>query len=346
MPNETTARAVDEAINTYNDTVAALVCFGHVLTWDDDAKAKRAGSDFALGRKMDTSTENAVAPSTTVTPDLIAVVTPEYGIVGEAKPSFHGTVEDRADDLRQLMKYDDNLVGWQTPNERIAKADVVLLVHYSRKGDTQDVLEAATKDDRYRLARNFAAITFTRMPQVQEFMSLEHFWGRLSDPAIQKRLRPLPVPLEKVWPLYPAKMYDDPPPPPLLIQLAWDHVFNQLVSEEEYQSGKRGFEIRCSVEKVRDMLAETCGPPRTGSRQPQIPQMDWVKQMFELLVKMKLAAREKSKPSEYRVFYRRKKIDFFVDRYVKVTTKKKRPVGRPLGGRRLVRDHPELPLQQ
>jgi len=251
MPVELSSKSVDEDINTYNDTVDALICFGHILTWNDSAKAYRKGSIYALGRRLDTSSANAIVKNGTVTPDLIAVVSPQYGIVGEAKPSFHGTVEERKDDLKQLMKYDDDLVGWPIVGEKIERSDVALLVHYSRKGDAREILDAATQEKQFRITRNFAAITFCRMTQVQEFMSLEHFWGQFSDGGLQKRLRPLFVPLEPVRPLNPTLMYDDPPPLPLLIQLTWDHVLNRLIPEEAFQSGRRGFEIRCSSQQVR-----------------------------------------------------------------------------------------------
>jgi hypothetical protein len=344
MPSEPGVRALDEAINTYCDTVDALICFGHILTWEDSLKAYRPGSMFALGRRLETSAANRIVPSTPVTPDLIAVITPTSGIVGEAKPSFHGTVQEREDDLDQLMKYDDDLTGWPTAGEKVEKSDVVLLVHYSRKGDTQDVLEAAASSGRFRTTRCFAVVSFCHVKQVDEYMSLEHFWGGFSDREIQKRLRPLLVPLEPVRPLNPAMMYDDPPPPPWLLHLAWDHVFTRLIPEEEFQSGRGAFQIKCSVQRARDMLAEACGPPRIDSRQPQIPRMEWVKQMFDLLVKMKLAVREKSSPDEYKVLYRKRKLPFFVEHCVKVMSMKTRPVGRPRGRRRVTKDHPELPL--
>lgn len=344
MPSEITVRSMEEAINTYNDTVDALICFGHVLTWDDSSKAYRAGCVYALGRRLDTSSANVVVKNGTVTPDLIAVINPKYGIVGEAKPSFHGTVKERQDDLKQLMKYDDDLIGWPITGEKIEKSDVVLLVHYTRKGDTRDILEAAIKGGQFRVTRNFAAISFGRTPQVDEYMSLEHFWGQLSDSGLQKRLRPLPVPLEPVRPLNPALMYDDPPPLPLLIQLTWDHVLNRLIPEEAFQSGKRGFEIKCSAQQVRDLLAETCGPSKSDARQPQIPRIDWVKQMFDMLVKMKLAERVKES-DEYKIFYHKKKLSFFVEKYVKIVNAKRKRIGRPRGRHRAraVRNHPELP---
>lgn len=344
MPSETSARALDEAINTYSDTVHALNCFGHILVWDDKANTHRPGCTFILGPRVQTSSGNKIAPGTTVTPDLMAVVTSGYGIVAEAKLSFHGSVRDRQDDLNQLMKYDDDLVGWPTPTERIDKSDTALLVHYSRKGDSRDVLEAATNGGKFRTARNFAAVCFTRITQTQEYMALEHFWGAFSDDGIQKRLRPCMVPLEAVLPFCPAKMYDAPPPLPLLTQLAWDHVFNRLVREEAFQSGKRALEIKCSVQEVRDRLAEACGPPRACLRQPEIPQLDWVKAMFEFLVTAKLAVRAKGSADQYTVLYRRKKLAFFVKKYAKSISRKPVGTGRRGSRRRAPRDYPELPL--
>jgi hypothetical protein len=66
--------------------------------------------------------------------------------------------------------------------------------------------------------------------------------------------------------------------------------------------------------------------------------------MFEMLIKMKLAKREKE-PDEYTVFYHKKKLAFFVEKYVKIVSAKRRRIGRPRGGRRAraIRNHPELP---
>jgi hypothetical protein len=336
---------LDEAISTYIDTVHALNCFGHILVWDDKAKTRRPGCAFVLGPRVQTSPANKIAPNTTVTPDLMAVATSAYGIVAEAKLSFRGSVRDRQDDLNQLMKYDEDLLGWPTPTQRVEKSDLALLVHYSRKGDSRDILEAAKNGGHFRTARSFAAVCFTRLTQTQqEYMALEHFWGAFSDGGIQKRLRPLLVPLEAVLPFCPAKMYDAPPPLPLLIQLAWDHVFNRLVPEEAFQSGKRALEINCSVQEVRDWLAEACGPPRAYPRQPEIPQLDWVKEMFDFLVRAKLAVRAKGCADQYTVLYRRKKLAFFVEKYARSRSKKSAGMRRRGSGQRAPRDHPELPL--
>src|SRR6187431_1907128 len=101
MPPTDASQAVYEAIDTYNDTVTALLCLGHVLIWDAATSAVRPGSAFRVGRRMDTSAKKRIAASATVTPDLLAVVRPDYGIVGEAKLSFHGTPEERERDLKQ-----------------------------------------------------------------------------------------------------------------------------------------------------------------------------------------------------------------------------------------------------
>lgn len=336
--------SVRKKIDSYQDTVTALICFGHVLTWDDKGKCRKSNTHVAFGRLMNPSTSNKIQSKEPVTPDLVAVCSNDHGIIGEAKITLHGTVDERQGDIRQLVKYDDDLTGWPTKDGKLKSHDIVLLVHYSRKGDTQDLIEEAVKQKQLNLQRKFSAVCFTRAPQADEHFSLEHFYGEMSDQGLQKRMRPLFVPLEKVRPLNPATLYDAAPEPPLLLQLAWDHVFSQLVSEEDYLTlRKQPFEIDCSVDQTRDMLAKACGPAPIDKRDPPIPCRDWVKKMFDLLVKMKLAKCLDKDADKYKVFYRRKALplDYFIDKYLSIA-KKKPKVVRATGvrGRKGSRDHP------
>ncbi|MDD5707697.1 MAG: hypothetical protein PHR35_17390 [Kiritimatiellae bacterium] len=308
-------KSMRQQIDTYNDTVDAIICLGHALIWDDGSKTFKKGAGYRLGRRMDTSQHNSVSPNTQVTPDLVVVVTNDYGVIAEAKPSFHGSVGSRQAELKQLMKYDDDLCGWMAPKECVATADIVLMVHYSRKGDTIDILDEAVRTGQLKTSKRLAAVSFARTPQVQEFISLEHFWGSWSDSVIQHRLRPLPVPLERVRPFCTLQLYDSEPPLPLLLQLTWDHVFSRMVPEEKFQDPtSRQFEVVCDVGMVRDQLAETCGQQRSEKRQPEIPRRDWVKKMFDLLVKKRLAEKLNDGDDKYKVFYSRKPdaLEYFI----------------------------------
>lgn len=151
-------------IDSYQDTVTGLICFGHAVTWDDKNRCLKPNCCMAFGRRMNTSAANAIRPDDEVTPDLIASAD-GIAVVGEAKVSFHGTVESKEKELRQLMKYDDDLTGWKSADGKVVTHDVVLLVHYSRKGDTTDILEEAVKQKKLNFKRNFSAVCFMRTSQ-------------------------------------------------------------------------------------------------------------------------------------------------------------------------------------
>ena len=340
--NGTKPDSIDLEINTYQDTVYALICLGHVATWDDSNRGFRPGTKYGIGCRMKTSIANRISPSRPATPDLI-IVTPPRGMVAEAKLSFHGSVADCESDLKQLMKYDDDLSGWPTPDGRIKAHDILLIVHYTRKGEATDILAAAKKAGTFVIKRKFAAVCFNRSPQGgSESMTLECFHGALTDRKLQRRMRPLAVPLAAVLPHHTAALYDYPPPMPLLLQLTWDRVFSTLVPPDEFlEPARKTFSITCSIDQVRELLADACGPPRLEKCQAEIPQRDWIKRMFLHLEQMGIARRIDSKPGSYTIDYCRKpsSLDFFKRMCLKITKPKTRLHGQKSGAR------PDLPGQ-
>lgn len=328
---------VRDQIDTYMDTVSALICLGHVMTWDDKASAYKKGTSFMLGRRLDTSPANRRLKSQKITPDLVVFVDAQFGLMAEAKASFSGTLEERSSDLAQLTAYDDDHVGWPCAGEKIGAHDVVLLVHYTRKGDAKDILDEAAKKNLLPVAKKFAGLCFARIQQSQTFMNLEHFWGDLSDAKFQKRLRPLPVPTEKVLPLHPVYLYDAEPPMPYLLDLAWSRVFSLMPSEEDYQkSVSREVRIDCTVDDIRNRMAETCGHRKAmgSDRQPEIPQRDWIKRMFQVLVYMKLAVSVDKAQGKFAVSYKKRELDDFIRGCMRFDSRKRRVPAGPKQPRR------------
>ncbi|MCI0641368.1 MAG: hypothetical protein L0Y58_15780 [Verrucomicrobia subdivision 3 bacterium] len=179
-------------------TVDALIVLGHVLIWDDHTKKQRPGSRFSLGRRFSCSSANRIQPNGDATPDLATTISVNYGIVVEAKISWHTSEFDVDEDLKQLMKYDDDLLGWHTKTKRVGKSDVVVLSHHTRKGDVLRILEKALNDEKLVMQRGLSAITFVRFSQADgEFMAFELSYGVLDEGTFQRRfLGPLTVPLE------------------------------------------------------------------------------------------------------------------------------------------------------
>jgi hypothetical protein len=345
-------RQVRQDIDNYNSTVDALVLFGHVLVWDDGKKAFRRGSSFSIGRRFKCSSTNGIHPDGEVTPDLAVVATSDYGILAEAKISFQGTPDSRRDDLRQLMKYDDDLSGWPTTSRKIARNDLVLLPHYTREGDVKILLEKASEEGKFVIQRKFAAISFVRFQQAGgEYMAFHIFYGSLSDSHLQERFKPLSVPFEKVRPLYSYKIYDVEPPLPLILTILWDQVLSDLVGIEKYKLGlKAQIDVECTVDQIVDYFSKAFAPTQGDPLDPKLPKRIWIKRALDFLAECKLAKSSDPNADQFVIQYRRKSstLEYFIKRYAKWQSKQTRKRGRPaLPGKRRSRrdrDHPSLPF--
>ena len=72
-------------IDDYQETILAIVTFGHAIRWEKSLSNFKPETYFCIGRKMNTSKSNRVLPNDIVTPDFIVQINKKYGIVGEVK---------------------------------------------------------------------------------------------------------------------------------------------------------------------------------------------------------------------------------------------------------------------
>ncbi len=149
-----------EKIDNYKQTIEAIICFSHVLRWDDNTNELRPNSYNFIARQMSPSEENRININDDIYPDLIVQLDENYGIVGEVKKSFPKNKNYWEDNFNQLIKYDDNLKGWKTPNEHINTSDIVLLTHYKIKVDVSDYIIKRISDKSLSFNKNFAGIHF------------------------------------------------------------------------------------------------------------------------------------------------------------------------------------------
>ena len=97
----------------------ALLLFSALIV--HDGREVREGGHFGFGRRMDTSVNNPVIPSSTVTPDLVAQKAEDFGIVAEIKRSLSSDPTTWTQHIDQIRKYDDRLKGWWTNTELLRK---------------------------------------------------------------------------------------------------------------------------------------------------------------------------------------------------------------------------------
>jgi len=184
---EDCVKATESRIDDYEQTVLAIGAFAHALRWDMATSANRPDSWFLPGRRMDTSPQNRVTPGNVVTPDVVVQLTPDYGVVGEAKASMPKDRQFWLHTLKQLEKYDDNLVGWKTTSGHVSTIDVVLLTHHASKVDIADFLQIKIAGDEIAFNGNISVVAYARITDARSYFSLERSWGRLSDDHLDER---------------------------------------------------------------------------------------------------------------------------------------------------------------
>jgi len=300
-------RKILEKINNYQQTINAILSLSHVLRWDNNNKNYYEDSFKFIARKMDTSNHNRISANNTITPDLIVQVNNNYGIVCEAKKSFPKNKDYWLKNFIQLEKYDDDLIGWETEDERIETSDIILLTHLKLSVPVRDYIEEKISRDELKFNNNFSLIGFTRSDELDTIMMLEKRYGKLFNLELDERLRQIErVPLKKIIPLNPIKFYDDKPELPYLMNILWTEIFNQYPEKEDFwtSGGIKIITIIVNLKDITDKLrVQFSDYSEHDKRQQVVPKTKWVKEAMEEFVKLGYAKKENEK-NNYKIKYK------------------------------------------
>ncbi len=316
-------------IDDYLSSVQGLYAFAASACWDDEERRIRPESKRCIPRTMTCIVKKK---SRNLTPDGIIQTTGEYGVVAEMKKHFRGAT---LKPFAQIAKYDQDLVGWWTENEKLENHDLVLLTHYLSSTRAQDAYKLwVNKNGEFD--RKFAIVEFTFTTQAQSYFALRRVAGQLSDADHDERLRQgNPIP-ESVFIGITTKykFYDTPPPLIYMLHLLQDHIFPTLFSEEQYdeETGGTHPQVVVTVRKVRRLLEEQFCDSRHSTREPKLPEASWVREALDAFVDMGLATKHGGRQKRYTVIlkkpYRKNPIEYFTRKLMAATEKKgaaKRP---------------------
>ncbi len=302
-----------DKINNYEQTINAIICFSHVLRWEevDGERSFRPNSYYSIGRRMDTSPSNRINPENKVTPDLIVELNENYGIVCEVKKSLPRNRAYWNKTINQLIKYDDDLKGWITENEYIQRSDVVFLIHNDIKVFVFDYLNNRININRdLNFNRSFATIAFYRVDQRKTWINFEKGFGNLSDRNLDEKFRLIwKVPLEEVRPLNPTKFYDAKPEVSYTMSILWIDTFSQYPRQEEFMEaeGRKIITIRINIEELVNRMKNQFFPSliENDPRQQKVPKSRWVKEAMKMFVRLNYAYKEQDLEDVYIVKYKR-----------------------------------------
>jgi hypothetical protein len=295
--------------DTYTDGVLAVLALVNECRWDPDARALRTDVKHEIGRRMATSTDNRVSPSKVVTPDCIVQFQESQGLIAEAKLGLPKNEEVWDEDIEQLAKYDDDLLGWWTCNEKISSHDLVALVPLARAVKFCDRLQRGVSDRKWVFQRNVAVVGFFKTSGVKDFLSLKKESGTLSLANLDQRLREsrlIEIAL-LITKYNDRKFVDHMPPTPYLLQIMWDHLFTRYAGDQSNGEVNSNPSLEVSVDQVTKDLQEYFGFKSNGPRSPEIPSSTWIRRALDTLVLGKLAS--KVKEGEYIIVFKRTRGD-------------------------------------
>lgn len=315
---------IREEIEDYKTTVKTLQAFVGLVTWKDGSRIPN--SHYSLGRRMDTSGNNVIAPNTTVTPDAAIQRSEDIGFVVEAKKNLPANQEYWNDVVDQLRKYDDDLTGWWTLNEHIPESTDILLIHSPLTRKLCSFVDARVLEQPDLFRGKVCFVEFGRTLDVQEFLLLRSEWGDVGDSELAEKLRDgVPVPMEKLVVSYGTwKFYDSPPPTEYLMEVLWQDIFNPMKSEAEFDEALRCWPLYVNVEDLTKDVQTLFGSPGCKPREVEYPQHDWVKLALEAFVRLGLAKPKDN--GEYVVFFRPLRGDV-IEKFAGHTTKRAKQEG-------------------
>ncbi|HUK34935.1 MAG TPA: hypothetical protein VLV86_13520 [Vicinamibacterales bacterium] len=164
-----------------------------------------------------TSATHSTHPNTQVTPDGAVQLNTTLGLVAEAKPGVARGTDIWERNLQQLKKYDDPLLGWWTPDEKLKAHDIVALVPMPRVVEFTDLVKAKIADGTLKFARPLAVVGFFKSSSADDvWISLKTELGNVTDPSLNDRLRrSVPVDWKTILTHYnDVKFIDTEPPLP------------------------------------------------------------------------------------------------------------------------------------
>ncbi len=294
-----------------------MVGFMNFYLYDKATRKNRPDVLLFQGGRLEPSGEKKIDSNGNkadfVTPDIGIFVSPGSGVIGEVKKSFPKNQAFWIETFRQLMSYDDDLVGWPCESKKVKAHDIVLLLHQTRAMAVLQFFKEKSDAKEIGFQRPFVVVQFNRSDERRPFFFFQKLQGNLSDSNINQELtNGVPVPMSIFVGIYSmVKLCDAPPPLPYLLQLIWTHVVLEMVSEKpQFRTlrKKQKLEVTLEIDKIVEILHDGFSFKRLCNgmdRQPKSPKKEWVIEACEKLVEIDEAKWVDSQKAQLKVYFQR-----------------------------------------
>lgn len=318
-------------IDDFMQTVHAMIGFVNFYLFDGDKWCDREGIKVFQGARLKRFQLNSEGEeqieSDHITPDLCIYLPTKEGVIGEVKRNLPKNRKLWMGAFEQLMKYDNDLLGWPSEDGKVISHDVVLLIHQFRSGPLASFYN--DNKDSIVFKKPFAIVGFGRSEDGgKHYYFFKKELGSLSFPYVDKCLDDgVPVPMEILIKKYSTiKLTDDRPPLPYLMYIIWEHVVLPIASENKkfrYLRKKQKIEVLLTIDNIVEVLRKGFSfavlQSYNDDHQTKTPRRAWVVEACDKFVLGKEAEWVDTKTkNEIKIYFQ--KYDDTLQHFVKLVT--------------------------
>jgi hypothetical protein len=300
MLNDNTVPSFDDVrrkVEEYETTIMALRAICKIITDHHKIDSPTVTCHSSYGRKMHTSSTNRIHPNNTATPDTVIQVGNDWGMVVEAKRTLPQNNNDRwHETVDQLRKYDDELLGWWTPNENIGLSNVALLVDVDRSIDFSMYIQSLIDGNQIEPFQNpTAVIEFFKKQEVKQFLHVRQVWGCIEPQKLSKKLESgKSISVEGL--IDSQRFYDqEPEAVEYTMVLLWQTIFTERYLDAPYDEKSKTWIIEVDLDELTEYLQKLYGSKSNEPRERTFPRKKWIQKALEAFVLLNLASRSSGK---------------------------------------------------
>lgn len=318
-------QGIKDRNESYLSTIYALHGFRHTVNkfLSDSQNVVRS----SIGRRMHFAAR--ASKREFCTPDIVIQLNSSEGIVGEAKLLVCQNIDDHWNKyVKQIKKYDTDLIGWWTNNERIDHTNLVWITEIAFSSQISDYFQSKIDAGVVKFERPFLIIEFTKRQRARELLFLRTRMGETSNSALEKALKNgIDIPLETlIFENKEKKFYDAKPQDiEYVMEILWQNIFLQEAIDNEsglvtYLDKEKIWKIPINLDELTTTVQRLYGSAGSQNREVEYPQPSWIREALEKFISIGLAQKGEV-DKEYIILF--KKFPRPLERIIQLTHKKK-----------------------
>jgi hypothetical protein len=300
------AKIIKYEAEYYRTTIVALSIFSDLL------KQGNPLAQSSFGRKMTTSENNNISKNNDQTPDLVVQVSESEGYVCEAKATMSKNDNGWIDHVQQLQRYDDDLMGWWTTDQKLKNvSNTILLVDYEKSIKFRNLVVNKIAKEELVFKNPVGFVGFAQQSSPVESLVFSLDWGNIYNRKIHTELSERKrVPLEDYIATQDRKKFSDTQPPvEYVMEVLWTHLFNEMSINVEYGIKIKSWPIPVNINDLTKELQRAYGQQSSGEREVCFPQSKWIRNALDHFEVIGLAI--KVDVEKYIVYYKHLRGDLF-----------------------------------